>query len=226
MIGDGINVAQRVMSFAHPNQILVSRSYHEVVSRLSQEYAQLFHYAGLHRDKHVREHEVYEVHLAPSPGGGAAASGPAAVEAAPADRSGPAPRERFDGALLGRLATALAREIGPVATLVVRRAAERADHWEALVAAVGDRVPETARPRVLTGLGDLGGGPRPSSRAKTGGHARGQTPARWPRVPWHPGAQGHRACAPRPGRRAPDPPPRSRRPRAPEARRAARPEPP
>jgi len=70
VIGDGINVAQRVMSFAHPNQILVSRSYHEVVSRLSQEYAQLFHYAGLHRDKHVREHEVYEVHLAPSPGGG------------------------------------------------------------------------------------------------------------------------------------------------------------
>jgi class 3 adenylate cyclase len=36
VIGDGINVAQRVMSFAEPNQILVSRSYYEVVSRLSR----------------------------------------------------------------------------------------------------------------------------------------------------------------------------------------------
>jgi class 3 adenylate cyclase len=61
VIGDGINVAQRVMSFAEPNQIMVSRSYFEVVSRLSQEYTLLFHYAGARTDKHVREHEVYEV---------------------------------------------------------------------------------------------------------------------------------------------------------------------
>src|SRR5262245_37618997 len=67
VIGDGINVAQRVMGFAAPNQILVSRSYYEVVSRLSPEYGELFLYAGLHKDKHVREHEVYEVQL--SPGG-------------------------------------------------------------------------------------------------------------------------------------------------------------
>ena len=36
IVGDGINVAQRVMSFAQTNQILVSRSYFEVVSRLTQ----------------------------------------------------------------------------------------------------------------------------------------------------------------------------------------------
>src|SRR5262249_4068268 len=53
MLGDGINVAQRVMSFAEPNQILVSRSYYEIVSRLSQEYSRLFQYLGVHRDKHV-----------------------------------------------------------------------------------------------------------------------------------------------------------------------------
>ena len=63
VVGDGINDAQRVMGFAKPNQILVSRSYYEVLSRLSQEYSQLFSYVGLHRDKHVREHEVYEVAL-------------------------------------------------------------------------------------------------------------------------------------------------------------------
>lgn len=61
MIGDGINVAQRIMSFAQPSQALVSRSYYEVVSCLSQEYAQLFRYEGSRTDKHVREHEVYAV---------------------------------------------------------------------------------------------------------------------------------------------------------------------
>jgi hypothetical protein len=61
IIGDGINVAQRVMSFAEPGKVLVSRSYHEVVTRLSQEYEQLFAYQGSRTDKHVREHEIYEV---------------------------------------------------------------------------------------------------------------------------------------------------------------------
>jgi class 3 adenylate cyclase len=62
LIGDGINVAQRVMSFANPEQVLVSRSYFEVISRLSQEYAKLFHYEGSRADKHVREHQVYSVY--------------------------------------------------------------------------------------------------------------------------------------------------------------------
>lgn len=61
IVGDGINVAQRVMSFAQTNQILVSRSYFEVVSRLTQEYSQLFRFVGAREDKHVREHELYEV---------------------------------------------------------------------------------------------------------------------------------------------------------------------
>jgi class 3 adenylate cyclase len=61
IIGDGINVGQRVMSFAVPGQILVSRSYYEVVSRLTQEYAKLFHYLGTRADKHVREHEIYAI---------------------------------------------------------------------------------------------------------------------------------------------------------------------
>lgn len=63
IIGDGINVAQRIMSFAKPNQILVSRSYFEITSRLSQEISQMFDYSGVKQDKHVREHEVYSVRL-------------------------------------------------------------------------------------------------------------------------------------------------------------------
>lgn len=61
MIGDGINVAQRIMSFSVPNQLLVSRSFYEVVSCLSRDYASLFKYEGERTDKHVRAHEVYAV---------------------------------------------------------------------------------------------------------------------------------------------------------------------
>jgi len=61
IVGDGINVAQRVMGFSDPGQILVSRSYYDAVSRLSQEYAGMFHYQGSRTDKHVREHEVYAI---------------------------------------------------------------------------------------------------------------------------------------------------------------------
>jgi class 3 adenylate cyclase len=61
IIGDGINVAQRVMSFAGPGQLLVSRSFYEVVSCLSRDYASLFQHEGARTDKHVREHDVYSV---------------------------------------------------------------------------------------------------------------------------------------------------------------------
>src|SRR5512134_2091959 len=61
IIGDGINVAQRVMGFSEPGQVLVSRSFYEVVSCLSEGYGQLFRYEGARTDKHVREHEIYTV---------------------------------------------------------------------------------------------------------------------------------------------------------------------
>jgi len=61
IIGDGINVAQRVMSFSRPGQLLVSRSFYEVVSCLSRDYVSLFRHEGSRTDKHVRAHEVYAV---------------------------------------------------------------------------------------------------------------------------------------------------------------------
>ena len=61
IVGDGINVAQRIMSFARPGQIVVSRSFYDVVSVISDEYAKLFKYEGSRTDKHVREHEIYIV---------------------------------------------------------------------------------------------------------------------------------------------------------------------
>jgi class 3 adenylate cyclase len=99
IIGDGINVAQRVMSFAAPNQILVSRSYYEVVSCLSDAYAKLFRYEGSRTDKHVREHEVYAV--------GEGASGLRRSLAQPAAR--PRPAAGLARASIGRLAALAAR---------------------------------------------------------------------------------------------------------------------
>jgi hypothetical protein len=61
MLGDGINSAQRVMSFAGLDQIYVSRAYFEFVSNLSDEYDDLFRYRGAQQDKHGREHQVYEL---------------------------------------------------------------------------------------------------------------------------------------------------------------------
>lgn len=61
IVGDGINVAQRVMGFAEASQILVSRSYFDAVSRISPTYAGMFHYQGSRTDKHVREHELYAI---------------------------------------------------------------------------------------------------------------------------------------------------------------------
>jgi class 3 adenylate cyclase len=164
VIGDGINVAQRVMGFAEPNQILVSRSYYEVVSRLAPDYAQLFQYVGSHRDKHVREHEVYEVQLAPPldrVAAGALDSGPA--PAADSPMHAPAVVERtvpLDPAFIERLGSALAREIGPVAKLIVRRAAERAADEGALLDAVAEHVPDASRAGFLARRSDLLGTPR------------------------------------------------------------------
>jgi len=66
IIGDGINVAQRVMSFAQPGQILVSRSYYDVMAPLSEDYASLFQHKGTAVDKQLREHELWEIGPAPS----------------------------------------------------------------------------------------------------------------------------------------------------------------
>lgn len=61
VVGDGINDAQRVMSFANPGQVMVSRPFHDVVSRLSRDYENLFTFEGSHKDKHCRLHELYSV---------------------------------------------------------------------------------------------------------------------------------------------------------------------
>ncbi len=89
-IGDGINAGQRIMSFAPENQILVSQSYFEVVSRLSDDYKVLFKLKGVETDKHVREHTVYT--LLP-PGSGKSYAQAAAAGAAGTPEESPISRQ-------------------------------------------------------------------------------------------------------------------------------------
>ncbi|MDP1636467.1 MAG: AsmA-like C-terminal region-containing protein [Gallionellaceae bacterium] len=49
------------MSFADSEQIYISRPYYDFVSRLNDEYADLFQYRGQKIDKHGREHQIYEL---------------------------------------------------------------------------------------------------------------------------------------------------------------------
>ena len=61
IVGDGINVAQRITSFAEADQIVVSQSYFDAVSAVSAEYTKLLSYEGSRTDKNVRDHEIYVV---------------------------------------------------------------------------------------------------------------------------------------------------------------------
>lgn len=59
VIGDGINVAQRVMSFADNNSLVVSRAFYEIVACITEGGERGFSYIGERRDKHDRVHEIY-----------------------------------------------------------------------------------------------------------------------------------------------------------------------
>jgi CheY-like chemotaxis protein/class 3 adenylate cyclase len=61
VVGDAINAANRVMSFAAPGEVFASRSYRDAVAMLSAQYGALFTPHGTRTDKHSREHEVYAV---------------------------------------------------------------------------------------------------------------------------------------------------------------------
>jgi hypothetical protein len=118
-LGDGINAGQRVMSFAGDNQILVSRSFYEVVSWLSDCYGSMFRFVGAKKDKHAREHVLYE--LVPA---GEGAPPPNAPKIAEPSVSAPPPGE-FDAAVLDRLQALLAPALGPMARYAVKDASRQ-----------------------------------------------------------------------------------------------------
>lgn len=118
-IGDGINVGQRIMSFADGDQILVSRSYFEVVSRLSEEYCRIFRFEGMRQDKHVREHAIYALIPKFNRGLPDQASTASLDEIVP-DPSKPESPLVFDKQSLEIIEEVLRESVGPVALHLVR----------------------------------------------------------------------------------------------------------
>jgi class 3 adenylate cyclase len=143
-IGDGVNAAQRIMGFAEPNSILVSRSFYEVVSCLSEEYEKLFEFEGTRQDKHVREHTVYRLHAPAGPLSRAQGAARAAASGAAA----------ADDDLLNRIREDLSESLGPVAEVVVRRAAASASEPGELIGRIAEELPDAqARAEFLAKYG-------------------------------------------------------------------------
>jgi len=137
-VGDGINTAQRVMSFAAPNQILVTRTFFDVIACLSQEYAQLFHYSGRRTDKHGREHAVYEVVV---PGQSPEANTTMLVKQMCRPETPANGGTKWDPALLKALEQLLSSQLGPLAGSLIRKATLKSTSREALGRCLAEALP-------------------------------------------------------------------------------------
>lgn len=146
-IGDGINVAQRIMSFAEPNHLLVSRTYYDIVSCLSKENPKLFTYSGIHNDKHVREHAVYEV--VSSADGGL----PEAMFREHARDVAASPQQSgldLDEKIRKVVQEELAKIIGPMAGVLLKRAIKKSSSVDQLFELLAEEIPtESEKARFL-----------------------------------------------------------------------------
>jgi class 3 adenylate cyclase len=111
LVGEGINSAERVMSFSAAGEITASRSFRDAVSCLHESYQHLFEALGQRADKHGRQHEIYRVALAAAALEAATASlGPEAIPDDPAkavDMSVAKPRAAARGLALAAASAAL-----------------------------------------------------------------------------------------------------------------------
>lgn len=121
VVGDGINVAQRIMDFSSANQIMVSRAYYDVISRISDGAEAMFEFLGPRQDKHKRSHDIYRL-LAPEAG----------------QQRQPGVEDNFDstvalddaqgvpGQEVQAIEAELTRVIGPLAHVLVKKTVRRA----------------------------------------------------------------------------------------------------
>ncbi len=174
-LGDGVNVAQRVMGFADEDQVLVSRSFFEVAKCLSESYRLLFTFGGVRRDEHVHEHAVYELHP-PDPtdlGPSVSSAGGAGAQA------GNAPAPGLDPAVVERIEARAAAILGPIARHLTRTAAPRASTPLQLIEALAAFITRSEEREAFVrscGGGSTSSPPRPPKASGSGGRS-GSTPA-------------------------------------------------
>ncbi|MES1978146.1 MAG: protein kinase [Pseudomonadota bacterium] len=183
VIGDGINVAQRIMDFARPNQIMASRAYYDVVSRITDTAAGLFSPMGPHIDKHMRSHDIYAV-LDPQ-------TAQATQMAAIADvthsfgntGSLTVPLNSLTPEMAGDIENELARLIGPLARVLVKKAVPRANSAQSLRDMLSISIPDTAareafvKVKSITSTNSL---TRPNSMPQSGQSSRSRSDASQP----------------------------------------------
>ena len=141
-IGDGINVAERIMSFAERGEVLVSRSYYEVVARLRPDNEQLFRFLGTKTDKHVRKHQVYAYGQSyDDPMAAESEDSEETVEAIPAYTARPEPLTQESVTMVEeRLSTF----IGPLGKVIVQRAVQSATSVDEFYDIVSAAIPDQA----------------------------------------------------------------------------------
>ena len=138
VVGDGINVAQRIMDFSSANQITVSRAYYDVISRISDGGEGMFEFLGARLDKHKRSHDVYAL-VDPN------AVRQVAVQHAPTDfdptRLASEP-EPISWAELQMVEAELTQAIGPLAHVLVKKTAPRATSVQDLRSLLSVSIPD------------------------------------------------------------------------------------
>lgn len=140
VVGDGINVARRIMDFARPGQLLASDEFRRATGVDERVAAHTFRFLGPFADKHGRLHQVHAVRSA------------ARAAAAPASAPVHVPVRRVLGASrplsreqLVRLEKMLCQRIGPIGQLVLRQQVAQGLDAEDLVEALALEI--TLRPQ-------------------------------------------------------------------------------
>ena len=167
ILGDGISTAFRVMRFAEPGHVLVSRAYFEVIHHLKRNAVACFQHLGVRRDGQDRAHEIFAY----------SGEGPAAA-ARGGEASLPRPMAGSDLSpeIIEAVERGLAQHIGPMARVLVRktvpRAANRIELYERLAQLIPDPAPRAA---FLSGL--AGGSPGSASATRSRPPATGAASA-------------------------------------------------
>ncbi len=147
LLGEGLHGAEALLGFAAPSQILASRSFFELVSSLSGEYRELFHHRGGRRPG-AREADFFELApvagplatadmtwpagATPPPGAAPLPPAPVASPAAPAPPAPTPPSGGWHPEALAELTAALARAMGPLAPVLIKRSVQKTEDARAL----------------------------------------------------------------------------------------------
>jgi serine/threonine protein kinase len=175
VVGDGINVAQRVMDFAQGNQLLVSRAYYDVISRITDDTHGLFQYMGQYEDKHGRLHEVYAVATQRGAAPTTRPQKPSTGYTQTVSMQAGAPLNPED---VHDIEAELARHIGPLAKVLVKKAAQIASSAQALREALAPSIQEPkAREAFVAGMHNVS---HPPSQPISGRRGNSSKPAAAP----------------------------------------------